>query len=133
MKKYLVVIGLVVASLFFGSNAFAGSWGATQLEYLNADYPEHSDEFSPGCSGTHQIRFWADATYWDKLQVTYCWRSDASPNWTSFQVTQYSSTGYNTVDLYAGSSDVEFKITFQKVDANSSRTMTVSWTYYTND
>lgn len=134
MKKIYSIVSLALFCLILTSSAYAG-WGATQLEYLDADYPSHEDDaFSPGVAdGDNLIQFWSDATYWEKLQVTYEYRSNSQPDWTSFDVQTYSSTGYQTRSLYSGTADVEFRVTFVKVDANSANTITVSWKYYTDN
>jgi hypothetical protein len=131
VKKFSVSICLVAFCLFFVSSVYAG-WGPTKLEYLTAFEPSYTDDpFAPGVAGTNQIQFWSNATFLKRLQVTYEFKSNSYPDWTIFQVSTYYSTGYNTMDLWSGSSDVQYRITFAKTDLYSADTITVSWKYYT--
>jgi hypothetical protein len=52
------------------------------------------------------------------------WWSNASPTWHNFVDTLYPGT----FDLYAGSGDVKFRVTFMR-DWNNNTNMQVNWKY----
>lgn len=124
MKKIIGCLFALMTLVVLSSNVSADcSWGSSWNSYtLTDNTPSVSFQFIPGYAGEHKIEVLKDNPF--EVRTTIEWWSNAQPYWHSFVSSWYSGVHV----LYAGSSDVKFRITFTK-DLMKSGDFGVEWRY----
>jgi hypothetical protein len=124
MKKIFGVLVVMACLITFANNSFAAcSWGSGWNYYTlsNQNYFV-TFEFQPGSVGTNKIEVVVPAPLTVLTQIA--WWSNAYPSWHYF----VNTWAGGVLDLYAGSSDVKFQITFSK-DLMKDGDYQVRWRY----